>query len=208
MFARSQNAARRFAQVRHVAEIGVYMESKCISWILISSIFMMLSFPCTHIIAQQQTDSSGSDRYTVFAGRVHIYFPCEPKHAELRAMHSSEPIQQYSASSNPDRTTYFLMCLEVTDTAGYKDEGDILSRGPRPELNIWNQSKTTSKILTRYRNHPCEEVQVNLAGGSAAALRMIIVIKNCVYTLLAIYPKDKVNQEMNNRFFNSFELIE
>jgi hypothetical protein len=162
----------------------------------------------THSCAQTSADSAKDGIYRTLDGRATVFFPSQPKHSEVTAKNADNVITQYSASSDPDKTTYFLMYLKVEDTTGYRGEEDILDRGPRPELSIWSMCETVSRATIKYRNHPCEEVQVTLPGGNAAATRRTIIVKDMVYDLLAIYPKDNANTEMNNKFFASFEFTE
>ncbi len=158
--------------------------------------------------AQQSPDSSSQANFRTLDGQARIFFPCQPKHSEVKANNFNKVITQYSASSDPDKTTYFLMHFKVDDTAAYHGEEDILDRGPRPELSIWSMCEIVSRVQARYHDHPCEEVQAKLPGGNASATRKTIVVNDMVYDLLAIFPTEQPNVEMNRKFFSSLQFME
>jgi hypothetical protein len=159
-------------------------------------------------LAQQSIDSSMAGNFQTHDGRASIFFPCKPSHSEVTAKNINKVIIQYSASSNVDKTTYFLMYFKLEDTTAYHGEEDILDRGPRPELSIWAMCEIVSRQTSLYHDHPCEEVHANLPGGNASAIRRTLVVNDMVYDLLVIYPTGQPNVEMNNKFFASFSFVE
>jgi hypothetical protein len=167
----------------------------------------ILILPCvvSSIIGQLLNSTVSGDYYIIAENRISIFLPVAPKHREIKN-DTFGTIQQYSATSSKDKTSYFLMYLPVFDTTKYNGEEDILQNGPRPNLGELTKANILKTTKIEYRGHPAMDIEMDLPGGHASAERRVIVIHNRVYDLLAVFPKGQPNKEMNEKFFNTFSV--